>query len=190
MCQPGQGPCSRTTPTPDGRALRRPRPPPPNRAAGRVFSSETEPRDDRRPRTHDLDEAFRIEERGAVVHEGRILSVAVPGELVLDPAIREVLPIGGRSRYFEHIRVGEMAEHIDGWPALDALGSAREGLAEFGRLLLGTPTRGRDREQRRRDDGLHRERGSGINCARGPLAVLLRSGARGRPAGGLARARQ
>ena len=84
--------------------------------------------------THDLDEAFRLGDRVAVVHEGCVLSVAAPDELILDAGIGAVLPLGGRSRYLEHLTVRALAARVDDWPVLDAGLPARQALDELSRL--------------------------------------------------------
>ncbi|KAF5063862.1 Vitamin B12 import ATP-binding protein BtuD [anaerobic digester metagenome] len=84
--------------------------------------------------THDLDEAFRLGDRIAVLHEGHLLAAARPGEIVLDPGVRAILPLARRSRYLEHMQVGEIAEKIDGWPVLDAALSSSEGLCRLADL--------------------------------------------------------
>ena len=89
--------------------------------------------------THDLDEAFRLGDRVAVVHEGLVLSVAAPDELIIDHGIGSVLPLGGRSRYLEHLRVRALAARVDGWPVLDAGLPARQGLEELARLRSPRP---------------------------------------------------
>ena len=103
--------------------------------------------------THDLDEAFRLGDRVAVVHEGCVLSVAAPDELILDPGIGAVLSLGGRSRYLEHMRVRALAARVDGWPVLDAGLPARQALEELSRLrsprALVADGAGVDRRRRR-----------------------------------------
>lgn len=53
--------------------------------------------------THDIDEAFRLGDRIAIMHDGRIVQVGHPEELILDPASDLVAKLVDADRKFKHI---------------------------------------------------------------------------------------
>ncbi|MBN1193779.1 MAG: ATP-binding cassette domain-containing protein [Methanomicrobiaceae archaeon] len=53
--------------------------------------------------THDIDEAFRLGDRIAIMHDARIIQVGKPEELILDPASDLVSKLVDADRKFRHI---------------------------------------------------------------------------------------
>ncbi|GAA5263524.1 ABC transporter ATP-binding protein [Methanocalculus sp. MC3] len=53
--------------------------------------------------THDINEAFRLGDRIAIMHEGQIVQLGTPRDLILNPADKMVSDLVGSDRLFGHI---------------------------------------------------------------------------------------
>ena len=87
--------------------------------------------------THDMDEAFRLGDRIAVLNEGRLQQCGTPAELLLRPATPYVQQLVGSSdRSYRLLALTTAAEAVEagpaeGLPGIDGGATLREALAEI-----------------------------------------------------------
>lgn len=84
--------------------------------------------------THDMEEAFRLGTRIAVMNEGRLLQYATPQEIIARPASDFVADLVGSDRALRLLSLSAIDEHVEPGPAegppIASSASLREALAE------------------------------------------------------------